>query len=158
MTTWQLTTLHNKSAETHTFMSKGKHRICIIEGFQTGSIFLETDTHTTPTIDLNNPSGINTYTIPDAEWELDSFDNSWFSEIKIVKGVMSEKKLAALQELFDDDNICGLEDNGWEDEGECEWWFHGPLALTPLPPPGYTTQELDQDNPYNQWMHETKPS
>lgn len=23
-----------------------------------------------------------------------------------------------------------------------------------LPPPGYTAEELHQDNPYNQWMHE----
>lgn len=24
----------------------------------------------------------------------------------------------------------------------------------PKPPPGYTAEELDRDNPYNQWMHE----
>ena len=24
----------------------------------------------------------------------------------------------------------------------------------PVPPPGYTAEELDRDNPHNQWMHE----
>lgn len=24
----------------------------------------------------------------------------------------------------------------------------------PLPPPGYTSAELERDNPYNQWMYE----
>ena len=24
----------------------------------------------------------------------------------------------------------------------------------PLPPAGYTAEELDRDNPYNQWMYE----
>lgn len=24
----------------------------------------------------------------------------------------------------------------------------------PKPPPGYTAEELEKDNPYNQWMHE----
>lgn len=28
-------------------------------------------------------------------------------------------------------------------------WVRGPL-----PPPGYTADELERDNPYNQWMYE----
>lgn len=31
-------------------------------------------------------------------------------------------------------------------EPECKW--------EPLVPAGYTAEELDRDNPYNQWMYE----
>ena len=27
------------------------------------------------------------------------------------------------------------------------------FTCEPTPPPGYTAEELDRDNPYNQWMH-----
>jgi len=26
--------------------------------------------------------------------------------------------------------------------------------IDPQPPAGYTAEELERDNPYNQWMHE----
>lgn len=29
------------------------------------------------------------------------------------------------------------------------------LMAVPRPPPGYTAEELERDNPYNQWMHES---
>lgn len=32
-------------------------------------------------------------------------------------------------------------------EPECRW--------EPLVPAGYTAEELERDNPYNQWMHES---
>lgn len=28
----------------------------------------------------------------------------------------------------------------------------------PPPPPGYTAEELERDNPYNQWMYEAEDS
>lgn len=28
------------------------------------------------------------------------------------------------------------------------------VEIEPTPPPGYTAEELDRDNPYNQWMYE----
>lgn len=31
---------------------------------------------------------------------------------------------------------------------------YGDLHDFPLPPVGYTAEELDRDNPYNAWMHE----
>lgn len=133
MSTWELTTLHKKSAATMTFFTKGKHRICINEGFRWGTVILTTDDTNPPVIDLENPDGVNTCMIPDTEWDLESFDDGWFSELLLVEGKMSVKKLEALQELYDDDNIDGLEEDGWEDEGESEWWMYGPLQLTLQP-------------------------
>ena len=130
MAQWILKTLEKKSAETHTFMTKGSRRIKIVEGFRWGTVLLTTDTDTPPVVDLANPNGINTYDIPDTEWELESFDDGWFSDIELVKGKLSDEKMEELEELYGEDGIDGLEEDGWEDEGECEWWFFGPLELT----------------------------
>ena len=129
MAQWTLKTLNKKSATTLTFMSKDSQRICINEKFRWGAVFLETEGDGLPVVDLKNPDGINTYNIPDTEWELDSFDDGWLSEIQSIKGTLSEEQLEELEELFFDEGIPGLEEDGWEDEGECEWWFYGPLQL-----------------------------
>lgn len=41
----------------------------------------------------------------------------------------------------------GEEDGPW-----AEGWDE--RCGTPTPPAGYTAEELEQDNPYNQWMYE----
>ena len=129
MTVWTLKTLDKKSAETHTFLTKGSRRIKIVEGFRWGTVYLTTDGDTPPVIDLTNPDGLDTYTVPDTEWDLESFDDGCYSSIELIKGKMSDDKLEELEELYGEDGIEGLEDDGWEDEGECEWWFYGPLQL-----------------------------
>jgi len=108
--TWTLKTLHKKSAETHTFMSRGGCRIKIVESFRWGSVLLETDGAMPPVIDLTNPSGLNTYEVPDTEWNLDTFDDGWSSDIELVKGKMSSEKLKKLEELFREKNLEGLEE------------------------------------------------
>jgi hypothetical protein len=110
-------------------MSRGGCRIKIVESFRWGSVLLETDGAMPPVIDLTNPSGLNTYEVPDTEWNLDTFDDGWSSDIELVKGKMSSEKLKKLEELFREKNLEGLEEDGWQDEGECEWWFFGPLQL-----------------------------
>ncbi len=56
---------------------------------------------------------------------------------------------------------------GWQTEDEATGRLIGPVFnkvndlwawqranLEPKPPAGYTADELDRDNPYNQWMYE----
>jgi hypothetical protein len=129
MAVWQLRTKHKKSAETHTFMNKDGVRINVIEGFRWGKVLLTTEGDTAPAIDLSNPHGLNTFEIPDTEWDLDSFDDGWYSDIQVIEGELPDEELEELLELFSGGGIYDLEDHGWEDESECEWWFYGPLEL-----------------------------
>ena len=129
MAVWKLSTQHKKSAETHTFMNKDGVRINVIEGFRWGTVILTTDGDEPPEVDLTNTDGINTYDIPDTEWDLDSFDDGWYSDVEVVEGELSEEDMDELLEKFGEDGTYGLEEDGWEDEGECEWWFFGPLHL-----------------------------
>lgn len=129
MATWKLKTLDKKSAETHTFLKKGSLRIKITEGFRWGSVYLITEDDTPPVIDLTNPDGLETYSVPDTEWDLDEFDDGWYTNIEAVTGELSDTEIEELEELFGNDGIYGLEQNKWQDEGECEWWFFGPLQL-----------------------------
>ena len=52
---------------------------------------------------------------------------------------------------IDDDPLLSVGENGvWVSA-----WVHVPNDPDlPKPPPGYSAEELDRDNPYNQWMHE----
>lgn len=52
---------------------------------------------------------------------------------------------------IDDDPLLSVgEDGVWVSA-----WVYIPNDTDlPKPPPGYSAEELDRDNPYNQWMHE----
>ena len=129
MATWTLKTQHKKNAETRTLLQKDDVTIAVIEGFRWGTVYLTTEGEEKPDVDLVNPDGINTYDIPDTEWDLESFDDGWYSNIEVVEGELSDEELDEIQEIYGEDNISGLEDAGWDDLGEQEWWFHGPLQL-----------------------------
>ena len=129
MATWTLKTQHKKSAETRILLQKNDVTIAIVEGFRWGTVYLTTEGDEKPEVDLVNTDGINTYDIPNTEWDLESFDDGWYNNIEVVEGELSDEELDEIQEIYDEDNISGLEDAGWEDLGEQEWWFYGPLQL-----------------------------
>ena len=130
MAFWRLSTKNRKSAETHTFMSKDDLRIKIVEGFVTGVVSINTEGDSPPEIDLDNPHGTNTYDIANVdEWNLEEFGDGWYSEVFLVEGKLSKAQMKHLVELWEEGNLAGLEDAGWYDEGECEWWMFGPLHL-----------------------------
>jgi len=52
---------------------------------------------------------------------------------------------------IDDDPLLSVGDNGvWVSA----WVYVQTDPDLPKPPPGYSAEELERDNPYNQWMHE----
>jgi hypothetical protein len=55
--------------------------------------------------------------------------DGWYGNIEFPEDVDPIEQ-ERLTDIFSDNGIMGLEEDGWEDTCETEWWLFGPLEIT----------------------------
>ena len=130
MTWWTVSTVFKKHAEEHIFYYKDGVTIKVIQGYRWGKISVSTEGDDPPEIDLENEEGFeatNSDVIED--WELDEFMDGCYGEVMFPADfdLLEQERLT---DIFYDEGITGLEEEGWEDICETEWWLFGPLEIT----------------------------
>lgn len=130
MAWWTVRTLEKKSAEEHLFYYKNGVIIKIIQGYRWGSISVLTDNNEPPNIDLENEEGFEATTSEEIDdWELEEFMDGCHGDI-IFPADFDPIEQEMLTDIFYDRGIEGIEEEGWEDACETEWWLFGPLEIT----------------------------
>ena len=130
MAWWMVSTAVKKSAEEHLYYYKDGYTIKVIQGYRWGKVCVLTEGDDPPDIDTENEEGFevtNSDIIDD--WELEEFMDGCYADIQFP-GDFDPIEQERLTEIFEDEGIMGLEEEGWEDTCETEWWLFGPLEIT----------------------------
>ena len=130
MSWWTVSTVVKKSAEEHLYYYKDGITIKVIQGYRWGKVCVLTDDDFPPDIDKENEDGFEvTNSSLIADWELEEFMDGWYGNIEFPEDVDPIEQ-ERLTDIFSDNGIMGLEEDGWEDTCETEWWLFGPLEIT----------------------------
>jgi hypothetical protein len=128
MAWWKLRNQQRGGAELIIEMSKDNKTIFIREAYQSGEILIETDGDDAPEIDLDNSEGFNILDFDCESWEGGEYLDGELEEITSPQG-LSDGELEQLETAYKESWVPGLEELGWVDAGEQQWWLHGPLEL-----------------------------
>lgn len=126
MATYEISTKYKKSIVNVQFYEKDGHTLRNEIGWRWGSGTITIPDDEDPPWG-DDPDGNDELNVYDYDFELDSLDDGCWDDVEWPDD-LDDEELERLQELYSDDGISGLEDDGWEC-GEAELWFQGPLEV-----------------------------
>lgn len=124
MTIWRIRNYHKKNAVERQFWTKDGVTIVRDEGFRWGEWTCESDQR--PDIDLDNADGYDV-TGSDLDWDIDFMDDGCWDDWTWPDDMSNEER-QRIQDLWNENWIDGLEDDGWENQ-DTEQWIYGPIEL-----------------------------
>lgn len=128
MAWWTVRNQHENRAEIIIEMHKDGKVLYIHEPYAWGAISIETNGENPPDIDLQNLDGFNVANFDCENWEGGDYLEP--GEVEFTSpNALSKEELSDLKNAYNDNWIPGIEELGWVDVGEQQWWLHGPLQL-----------------------------
>lgn len=126
MASYEISTKHKKSIIDVQYYGKDGRTIRYETGWRWGSgVITIPDQDDLPwPADPDDNDEINVY---EYDFELDSLDDGCWDDIEFPDDI-DEQELNRLQELYEEDGIFALEEDGWE-EIDSELYFQGPLEI-----------------------------
>lgn len=130
MATWSLSPQYKKSAIEKMFFYKDGKVITIEQGFRWATFKVESDERPLTDEELRNEDGYELGCIDnDESWEMwDMVDGCWI-EIEAGNDKTTSTDVEEFEEAWNEDSYEGVENLGWSQD-DCEYYYHGPLALT----------------------------
>lgn len=126
MASYEISTKHKKSIVDVQYYKKDDYTIRYETGWRWGSGVITIPDHD----DLpwpENPDDNDEIDVLSYDFDMDSLDDGCWDDIEFPDD-MDEEELNRLQELYDEDGIFALEEDGWEC-WDAELWFQGPLEI-----------------------------
>ncbi len=124
MTWWKVETTSKKSVEEIMYFNLNDWQITYITGYRWGTILVESDEK--PEFHLDENDGVDMYSTG-YDYELDSLDDGWFSDIRFSDNIPEEEQERLLEKMEED--MFSIEEEGWINT-DTECWFYGDLEIT----------------------------
>jgi hypothetical protein len=124
MTWWKVETTSKKSVEEIMYFTLNDWQITYITGYRWGTILVESDEK--PEFHLDQNDGVDMYSTG-YDYELDSLDDGWFSDIRFSDNIPEEEQERLLEKMEED--MFSIEEEGWINT-DTECWFYGDLEIT----------------------------
>lgn len=128
MTWWTLCNKEEGYAELVIELYKDDRKLFIRETFSSGEIGIETEDDTPPEVNLENPNGFNILDFDCENWEGGDYTDRRSYEISSPQN-LSDEELQKLKIAYETNWLHAIEELGWTDAGEQQWWLYGPLEL-----------------------------
>ena len=129
MATWELSTLHKKSAVEKQYWYKDGKVIVREEGYRWGTFTVESDERPLTDEELKNEDGYELACLDNDQcWELSDLNDGSWAEIEAGNDKTSDEDIQEFEDAWEEDSFCGVEEAGWSND-DTEYHFFGPLKL-----------------------------
>ena len=129
MATWELSTLHKKSAVEKQYWYKDGKVIVREEGYRWGTFTVESDERPLTDEELKNEDGYELGCLDNDQcWELSDLNDGSWAEIESGNDKTTDEDIQEFEEAWEEDSFCGAEEAGWSND-DTEYHFFGPLKL-----------------------------
>lgn len=129
MATWELSTLHKKSAVEKQYWYKDGKVIVREEGYRWGTFTVESDDRPLTDEELKNEDGYELGCLDNDQcWELSDLNDGSWAEIEAGNDNTSDEDIQEFEDAWEEDSFCGVEEAGWSND-DTEYYFFGPLKL-----------------------------